>query len=184
MARGSVPNKGEANRIAITYRPIAELTLDSNNPRSHSPRQVRQIARSIETFGFNVPMLIDGAGKVIAGHGRVLACKQLGWNEVPTIRLDHLTETPARAFMIADNRLSENSIWDDQLLAQQLQALAVSTSTPVSRLPDSRLAKSTSALSSSLHPLRMLRPTVDPNPATGRPSLSLATSGYSTITEC
>jgi ParB-like chromosome segregation protein Spo0J len=87
------------------------------NPRFHSPRQVRQIARSIEKFEFNVPVLIDSSGKVIAGHGRILACQQLGWTEVPTICLEHLSEAQARAFMIADNRLTENSVWDDRLLA-------------------------------------------------------------------
>jgi len=58
---------------------------------------------------------------VIAGHGRLLACKRLGWTEVPTIRLEHLSETQRRAFMIADNRLTEIASWDDRLLAEQLQ---------------------------------------------------------------
>jgi|SRR5208282_4050878 len=98
-----------APRIGVTYRPIAELGLNPANPRAHSPRQVRQIARSIEAFGFNVPILIDANLKVIAGHGRILACRQIGWREVPTILLEHLTEAQARAFMIADNRLTENS---------------------------------------------------------------------------
>jgi DNA modification methylase len=111
-------------RMEITYRPIAELKLDPNNPRSHSPRQIRQIARSIGQFGFNVPVLIDTGGKIIAGHGRVLASQRLGWSEVPTICLDHLTEAQARAFLIADNRLSENSTWNERVLAQQLQELA------------------------------------------------------------
>jgi ParB-like chromosome segregation protein Spo0J len=62
-------------RSQIVYRPIAGLKLDPANPRFHSPRQVRQIARSIENFDFNVPVLIDADGKVIAGHGRILACK-------------------------------------------------------------------------------------------------------------
>ncbi len=114
----------DSKQMQIAYRPIAELKPDPKNPRSHSPRQVRQIARSIETFGFNVPVLIDAADKIVAGHGRVMACKQLGRSEVPTVRLDHLTEAQARAFMIADNRLTENSVWDDQLLAEQLDALA------------------------------------------------------------
>jgi DNA modification methylase len=109
----------------IVHRPIAGLKLDPLNPRFHSPRQVRQIARSIETFGFNVPVLIDANGKVIAGHGRILACQLLGWTEVPTISLDHLSEAQARAFMIADNRLTENSVWDDRLLAEQFRALSV-----------------------------------------------------------
>jgi len=124
MGRVKDVTTADASRMQIAYRPIAELKLDPKNPRSHSPRQVRQIARSIETFGFNVPVLIDAAGKIVAGHGRVMACQQLGWSQVPTIRLDHLTEAQARAFMIADNRLTENSVWDDRLLAEQLEALA------------------------------------------------------------
>jgi ParB-like chromosome segregation protein Spo0J len=94
--------KTGANRIAVVYRPIAELKLDPNNPRSHSRRQIHQIGRSIETFGFNVPVLIDGAGKIIAGHGRVMACQQLGWTELPTVCLQHLTPAQAQAFAIAD----------------------------------------------------------------------------------
>ncbi len=86
-------------------------------------RRVRQIARSIQTFGFNVPVVVDTNDQVIAGHGRILACQLRGWTEVPTIRLDHLSEAQARAFMIADNRLSENSVWDDRLLAEQLKEL-------------------------------------------------------------
>ena len=66
------------NRIDVVYRPIAELTLDPKNPRLHSRQQIRQIARSIEAFGFNVPVLIDAQGTVIAGHGRVLAAQTLG----------------------------------------------------------------------------------------------------------
>ena len=116
--------KTGANRIAVVYRPIAELKLDPNNPRSHSRRQIHQIGRSIETFGFNVPVLIDGAGKIIAGHGRVMACQQLGWTELPTVCLQHLTPAQAQAFAIADNRLTENSEWDEQLLGQQLKVLA------------------------------------------------------------
>ena len=99
--------------------------VDQANPRLHSPSQVKQIGRSIEAFGFNAPVLIDRDGKVVAGHGRILACKLLGWTEVPTICLDHLTEAQARAFMIADNRLTENSTWDDRLLAEQLQELSL-----------------------------------------------------------
>src|SRR5260370_1489820 len=113
------------SQVKITYRPISELKLDPKNPRAHSPRQVRQIARSIETFGFNVPVLVDANGKVIEGHCRIMACQLLGRTEVPTICLDHLSETQAKAFMIADNRLTENSVWDDQLLAEQLRELSV-----------------------------------------------------------
>jgi len=105
--------------------PLASLQLDPRNPRTHSPRQIRQIARSIEAFGFNVPVLIDGQDQVIAGHGRVLACRQLGWTEVPTIRLSHLSSEQARAFMVADNRLSETSAWNERLLAETLRDLSI-----------------------------------------------------------
>jgi DNA modification methylase len=110
--------------LSIEYRPLASLSLDPQNPRVHSNRQIRQIARSVETFGFNVPVLIDGKGQLIAGHGRVLAAQRLGMTQVPTIMLENLTEAQIRAFMIADNRLTENSVWDDRLLAEQLKALA------------------------------------------------------------
>jgi len=70
-------------------------------------------------------VLIDAKRKVIAGHGRIMACKELGWTEVPTISLEHLSEAQARAFMIADNRLTENSVWDDRLLGEQLKELSV-----------------------------------------------------------
>src|SRR6267143_5017941 len=110
--------------LSIEYRPLASLRFDPQNPRLHSKKQIRQIARSVETFGFNVPVLIDGKGQLIAGHGRALAAQLLGVTDVPTIRLEHLTEAQTRAFMIADNRLTENSVWDDRLLAEQLKALA------------------------------------------------------------
>ena len=114
-----------ATTSRVVYRPISELKLDPRNPRVHSARQVRQIARSIGAFGFNVPVLVDANGNVIAGHGRILACKLLGLSEVPTICLDHLTNAQVRAFMIADNRLTENSVWDERMLAEQLKELSI-----------------------------------------------------------
>jgi ParB-like chromosome segregation protein Spo0J len=80
-------------------------------------RQVRQIPRSIETFGFVVPVLMDNQMQLIAGHGCVLAAQLSGISEVQTIKLQHLTEAQVRAFQIADNRLTENSIRDERLLA-------------------------------------------------------------------
>jgi ParB-like chromosome segregation protein Spo0J len=117
---------GLATRMLIVHRAIDALTPDPNNPRCHSRKQIRQIAESIRIFGFNVPILIDREGKVIAGHGRLLACRALAITEVPTLCLDHLTQAQARAFMIADNRLTEIASWDDQLLAQQLKDLSLS----------------------------------------------------------
>src|SRR6202045_1773107 len=111
--------------LAVTYRPVDGLKLDPANPRRHSRMQIRQIANSIEAFGFNVPILIDRDGNVIAGHGRLLACRERGVTEGPTLCLDHLTPAQARAFMIADNRLAEIAGWDDQLLAEQLKELSL-----------------------------------------------------------
>jgi DNA modification methylase len=110
--------------LSVQSRPIGNLQLDPRNARIHKPRQINQIAQSIEAFGFNVPVLVDHTGKVIAGHGRVLACKKLGWESVPTIELAHLTPEQARAFAIADNRLTETSSWDDALLAESLRELS------------------------------------------------------------
>src|SRR6478672_4109229 len=111
--------------LTIIYHRIDELKPDPANPRCHSKRQVQQIGNSISAFGFNVPILIDRDNNVIAGHGRLLACGELGITEVPTLCLDHLTPAQARAFMIADNRLSEIAAWDDRLLAQQLKDLSL-----------------------------------------------------------
>jgi DNA modification methylase len=124
--RPSIPTKAATApaRLKISYRPLSELKLDQRNPRQHSARQINQIAASIEAFGFNVPVLVDPDSKVIAGHGRVLACRKLAWTEVPTIALDGLTAEQSRAFMVADNRLSETSTWDDKLLAEALRDLA------------------------------------------------------------
>lgn len=111
--------------ISIQTRSLADVHLDPRNPRAHSKRQIKQIAKSIQAFGFNVPILVDAGLNVIAGHARVLACRQLGWTEVPTICLAHLTPAQARAYMIADNRLTENSTWDDKLLAESLKELSI-----------------------------------------------------------
>ena len=126
--KSQIDARGDAGPVGtglnVVTRLIVELTLDPTNPRVHSPHQVRQIARSMEAFGFIVPVLIDGQDRVIAGHGRVLAARKLGLRDVPTICLAHLTETQRRAFQIADNRLTENATWDKRLLGVQLKALA------------------------------------------------------------
>ena len=112
-------------RMDVVSIGLAKLRPYAKNPRTHSKKQIRQIADSIKTFGFNVPVLIDRDNSVICGHGRLVACCELGWTEVPTLRLDHLTPAQARAFMIADNRLTEIGTWDDRLLAEQLKELSV-----------------------------------------------------------
>ena len=113
-----------SRKLTIEYAPVASLHLDPKNARLHSDKQVQQIARSIETFGFNVPVLVDADLRVVAGHGRLLAGRLLGIADVPVIRLEHLSETQRVAFAIADNRLTENSEWDKRLLAEQLMTLS------------------------------------------------------------
>jgi ParB-like chromosome segregation protein Spo0J len=93
---------------------VAEIE-PAQSAETHS-KQIGQIARSIQTFGFNVPILIDSNSQVIAGHGRVLACKEVGLKNVPAVRVDHLSQRQIQAFTIADNRLTENGEWDATLL--------------------------------------------------------------------
>jgi DNA modification methylase len=91
--------------------------------RTHSKKQTKQIARSIERFGFTNPVLVSDEGEIIAGHGRVEAARLLGWKKVPTLALSHLSEAERRAYVIADNKLALNAGWDKEILAIELQAL-------------------------------------------------------------
>jgi DNA modification methylase len=111
-------------RLVVETISVGSLRLDPQNPRQHTARQIGQIARSIESFGFNVPMLVDRDNRVLAGHGRVQALQRLGRVEAPVIRLEHLTPAQARAFNIADNRLTEAATWNDRLLGEVLQELS------------------------------------------------------------
>src|ERR1700738_4440835 len=113
------------HRLEIVYRRIEELKPDPRNPRHHRRKQIKQLARSIETFGFTVPALVDREDNVIAGHGRILACRDLGWCEIPTVWIEGLSEAKRRALMIADNRLAENAAWNERLLAEQLKDLSL-----------------------------------------------------------
>ena len=94
-----MPNAPNERKIA--HLRVRDLIANPNNARTHSPRQVEQIARSIQKFGFNCPVLIDGGNHILAGHGRVAAAKLLGLALVPTLRIDHLTDTEKRAYAIA-----------------------------------------------------------------------------------
>jgi DNA modification methylase len=113
------------SNLNIQYRRIDTLQLDPANPRRHSKKQLKQIAESIKVFNFIVPVLIDRDGKIVCGHGRTQAAAALGMTEVPTICLEHLSPAQIRAFMIADNKLTENATWDDRLLAEQLRELSL-----------------------------------------------------------
>lgn len=104
-------------------RSVAELIPNPRNARTHSKTQVKQIAASIERFGFTNPVLITEGGEIIAGHGRVQAAKLLGMTSVPTLVLSHLTEAERRAYVLADNKLALNAGWDREILAIELQGL-------------------------------------------------------------
>lgn len=109
--------------MQIETLPIDQLIPYARNSRTHSDEQVAQIAASIREFGFTNPVLIDGDGGLIAGHGRVMGARKLGMAEVPCIRLGHLTEAQRRAYVIADNKLALNAGWDDEMLALELRDL-------------------------------------------------------------
>src|SRR5436190_16216276 len=122
--RSQASRPSSVSELRIEHVAIERLTLDSRNPRVHSVRQIKQTARSIKAVRFSVPALADQDGNLLAGHGRIYAAQRLGLREIPVIRLEHLTPEQARAFSIADNRLSETSSWDDRLLGEVFRDLA------------------------------------------------------------
>jgi DNA modification methylase len=109
--------------LQIVSRPPGELKPSPSNARTHSTKQIGQIADSIRSFGFNNPVLIDREDYIIAGHGRVVAAQNLGMTHVPTVRLEHLSDAQKRAYILADNRLAELAGWDRDILAIELQNL-------------------------------------------------------------
>ena len=110
-------------QLTVTSLPIGSLKPYDWNARTHSAKQITQIAESIKAFGFNNPVLIDRAGGIIAGHGRVEAAKMLGHETVPCVRLDHLSDAQKRAYILADNKLAEKAGWDPEILKIELQHL-------------------------------------------------------------
>lgn len=109
--------------LTVEYSSVGSLVAFPNNARTHSKHQIRQIAASIEKFGFTNPILVDNKHTIIAGHGRVAAAKLLGLERVPTIRLEGLSEQEIRAYILADNRIAEKAGWDKSILAIELQNL-------------------------------------------------------------
>ena len=107
----------------IEQWPLARLKPYAKNARTHSDDQIAKIAASLVEYGWTAPVMVADDGEIVAGHGRLLAAQRLGLKEVPIIRLSHLTPEQVRAYRIADNRLSELSEWDDELLAAELHAL-------------------------------------------------------------
>jgi DNA modification methylase len=111
-------------RSVVTYLPLGSIVADPSNPRLHPSAQIDAIARSIEAFGFNAPILVDKASRIVAGHGRLEAAKRLRLAEAPVIRLEHLNEQQAKAYMLADNKLTDRSSWDDRKVAIVLKELS------------------------------------------------------------
>lgn len=111
--------------LQIEILPIEGLRPYSRNSRTHSKKQIRQISESIREFGFTNPILIDRQNMILAGHGRAEAAKLLGMANIPCVRLENMTETQKRAYVIADNKLALNAGWDMELLADELKALSL-----------------------------------------------------------
>ena len=109
--------------LSIGYVPVESLIPYARNARTHTSKQISQIAASIHEFGFNNPVLVDKDRGIIAGHGRVLAAKKLGMTEVPAIELSHMNDTQRRAYILADNKFAINAGWDDDLLRLELGEL-------------------------------------------------------------
>jgi ParB-like chromosome segregation protein Spo0J len=113
----------ELQSLEIKYFLIDALVPYERNPRTHSEEQIAQIAASIREFGFTNPILIDSKQGIIAGHGRLAAAKELGLEKVPCIDLSHLTDEQKRAYLIADNKLTMNGGWNEDLLRLELTDL-------------------------------------------------------------
>jgi ParB-like chromosome segregation protein Spo0J len=110
-------------RRQILFVAIGNLIPDPHNPRKHGRAQISAIAKSIEAFGFNAPILADRNNKIVAGHGRYEAALLLGIDKVPVILLDHLTPTQAKAYLLADNKLTDRSTWDEPKLANPAEGI-------------------------------------------------------------
>ena len=107
----------------IDHVPVDALIPNPRNARRHSDRQIQQVAASITRFGFLVPIVIDGANMIAAGHGRWEAARRLKLATVPVVRAEFLTDADRRAFALTENRLAELSDWDENILAEELQVL-------------------------------------------------------------
>lgn len=121
---GKVATKGSGVRIPPSRIVEVEYLIPyANNARTHSEDQIKQIAASIQKFGWTVPVLTDGKDGIIAGHGRVMAARLLGLTHVPIIELKAMSDADKRAYILADNKLAERAGWDSELLAMELGRL-------------------------------------------------------------
>lgn len=112
--------------INIVIKSVDDLVPYARNGRKHSDDQINQIGRSIKEFGFNSPVIVDGNNGIIAGHGRVIAAKNIGLQVVPTIELTHLSEQQKSAYIIADNKIAQNSEWDNEIVSIEMNDLVAS----------------------------------------------------------
>ena len=122
-AYGDSMNSETSNGLHVVDMPVTSLVNFSNNARTHSNRQIRQLANSIQQFGFTAPVLLGPGNTIVAGHARVLAAKLLGMTHVPTILLAHLTKDQIRAYVLADNKIGLSAGWNESILAIELQHL-------------------------------------------------------------
>jgi ParB-like chromosome segregation protein Spo0J len=111
------------DNLRIEYLCLTELMPYPRNARTHSRKQVRQIADCLKRFGFTNPILIDSENTILAGHARLTAAQLLGLESVPCVRLERMTADEKRAYVIADNKLALNAGWDEEILAEELKAL-------------------------------------------------------------
>jgi DNA modification methylase len=120
----NVTGGGSDRRPNVELRPLAALQPAHRNARTHSDKQIEQIAASIRKFGFTNPVLVDDAGRIVAGHGRVEAARRIGLTEVPVISLAHLSADELRAYALADNKLAANAGWDPEILRIEFAELS------------------------------------------------------------
>ncbi|MDX2276868.1 MAG: DNA methyltransferase [Hyphomonadaceae bacterium] len=109
--------------MQIAYKPISSLKPATRNARKHPQKQIDQIARSIEANGFIAPIIIDGDGTIVSGHGRLMAAAKLGLSVVPTICIEHLSPEQQRVYALADNKIAQNASWDEDVLTIEIREL-------------------------------------------------------------
>lgn len=109
--------------LKIEYLPLEQIKPYARNAKLHPEKQIEQIKNSIEKFGFNDPIAIWGDDTIIEGHGRLIAAQELGLETVPVIRLDGLTDKERKAYIIAHNKLTLNTPFDNDLLGEELKSI-------------------------------------------------------------
>jgi DNA modification methylase len=115
--------RAEADSPLMEWAPIAHVRPNPKNPRTHSKKQIKQIAASIRKFGFLNPLIVDDGNTILAGHGRLEAARLEGLATVPIVRSGQLSEAQKRAYLLADNKIALNAGWDEELLARELKEL-------------------------------------------------------------